>query len=113
MTESVGSGAVAACKTADRGRAAVDQVSDIDRSAVRLRAAQLHDDVLAVAEVDVGPAGRRHLAAPQCSVKQKPDERAVDEAAALEAAAGPPRLGAGLQDGGALVGRQPAGLRDC
>ena len=103
-------------QAADRGGAGSDQVTDIITPAtVRLCAAQRHGDVLAVVEVDVRPAERGDLAAPQRPVEQEPHDRAVDEAAArgrlraLEAAAGAPPPGAGLQEGRALVGRQAAG----
>ena len=41
------------------------------------------DDVVAVAEVDVGPAERGHLVAAERPVEQQPDDRAVDEPPAL------------------------------
>ena len=62
---------------------------------VRRRVAAGDDDVLAVAQVDVGPAQGRHLAPAQRTVEEQPHDRAVDQAAALgrllplEAAAGP------------------------
>ena len=103
-------------QAADRRGAGSDQEPDIlTLATVRLCVAQRHGDVLAGAEVDVSPAERRDLAAPQRPVEQEPHDRAVDEAAArgrlraLETTAGTPPPGAGLQDGGALVGRQPAG----
>ena len=69
-----------------------------------------------VAEVDVGPAQGRHLAPAQRTVEEQPDDRAVNQAAALgrllpfEAAAAPSPPRAGGEDGVALVGRQPPGL---
>ena len=105
-------------ETADGGRAAADQTPAVGPFAggVRLRVAAGDDDVLAVAEVDVGPAQGRHLAPAQRTVEEQPHDRAVDQAAALgrllplEAAAGPSPLRAGGEDGGALVGRQPPSL---
>ena len=102
-------------QAADRGRAAADQTSHISTPAGRvgLRAADGDNDVVAVAEIDVGPAERGDLAAAEGAVEQQGDDRTVDQAAALgglralEAAAGAARAEAGGEDGGALVGDCP------
>ena len=83
---------------------------------VGLRAADGDYDVVAVAEIDVGPAEGGDLAATEGAVEQQGDDRTVDQAAALgglralEAAAGAARAEAGGEDGGALVGGEASGL---
>ena len=73
-------------------------------------------DVVAVAEIDVGPAEGGDPAATEGAVEQQGDDRTVDQAAALgglralEAAAGAARAEAGGEDGGALVGGEASGL---
>ena len=112
-TESPGSGETAACRAAvprPRGRRpdaarrhAPPVGSDFERRTVTC-------DVVAVSEIDVGPAERGDLAATKGAVEQQSDDRTVDQAAvlgglrALEAAAGAARAEAGGEDGGALVG---------
>ena len=105
-------------QAADRGRAAADQTSHIRTppGRVGLRAADGDNDVVAVAEIDVGPAECGDLTATESTVEQQGDDRTVDQAAALgglralEAAAGAARAEAGGEDGGALVGGQTASL---
>ena len=107
-------------QAADRGRTAADQTPHICTLSGRvgLRAADGDYDVVAVAEIDVGPAERGDLAATERAVKQQGDDRTVDQAAALgglraleaEAAAGAARAEAGGEDGGALVGVEASGL---
>ena len=105
-------------QAADCGRAAADQTSHISTSPGRvgLRAADGDHDVVAVAEVDVGPVQAGDLAATEGAVEQQGDDRTVDQAAALgglralEAAAGAARPEAGGADGGALVGSEASGL---
>ena len=101
-------------QAAERGRAAADQTPHVRTSPGRvgLRAADGDHDVVAVAEIDVGPAEGGDLAATEGAVEQQGDDRPVDEAAALgglralEAA----RAEAGGEDGGALVGGEAAAL---
>ena len=86
-------------QAADRGRAAADQTPHVRTSPGRvgLRAADGDHDVVAVAEIDGGPAEGGDLAAPEGAVEQQGDDRTVDQAAALgglralEAAAGAAR----------------------
>ena len=104
-------------QAADCGRATADQTSHISTppGRVGLRAADGDYDVVAVAEIDVGPAERGDLAATERPVEQQGDDRAVDQAAAfgglraLEAAAGAARAEAGGEDDGALVGGETSG----
>ena len=72
-------------RAADRGRAAADQTSHVRSTPGRvgLRAADGDHDVVAVAEVDVGPVQAGDLAATEGAVEQQGDDRAVDQASAL------------------------------
>ena len=97
-------------QAADRGRAAADQTPHVRTppGRVGLRAADGDYDVVAVAEIDVGPTEGGDLAATERPVEQQGDDRTVDQAAALgglralEAAAGAARAEAGGEYGGAL-----------
>ena len=86
------------------------------RAGVGLQAADGDHDVVAVAEVDVGPVQAGDLAAAERAEEEQGDDRVVDQAAALgglralKAATGAARAEAGGEDGGALVGGQAAGL---
>ena len=107
-------------QAADCGRAAADQTSHVRTppGRVGLRAADGDYDVVAVTEIDVGPAEHCDLAAAEGAVEQQGDDRTVDQAAALggfralKAASGAARAEAGGEDGGAIVGGEAAaGLR--
>ena len=117
-TESPGSGVVAACRLRTAAAQLPTQTSHVRSTPGRvgLRAADGDNDVVAVAEIDVGPAERGDLAATEGAVEQQGDDRTVDQAAALgglralKAAAGAARAEAGGEDGGTLVGGEASGL---